>query len=472
MIKQKFFSGMPAIALAFVLGLVLLFVSCQTTPAGSDSGISESGTLSSLLRAASVEIQKWDKGNERERDVTVYSFKPEITLDTLIQAIKDSGFYQVRSGEYTRDWDLQRGVLRWCVPADTEKWDRELQFSVAGERKVETYGFIPTPEVYWTAVTDSTFESGSEEGEGIRAIVYGGGKFVATGVYLDKNGTWKSEMAYSTDGITWTAVEDSSIPYRGTFGALAYGGGKFVTGGTDGRMIYSTDGIRWTAVEDSKLALGDYIEAIAYGGGRFVAGSIYNDRGVWRGRTAYSADGVTWTAGDTLNFEIKGIAYGGGRFVVGGSYNAGEGWRSRMAYSADGVTWTAITDNPIGDARAGMGTIAYGGGKFFAGTNNKRLAYSADGVTWTELDPDVQWDNIEDSIVRRLGGGLEIAYGAGKFVAGGAVGHTVYSVDGVTWRELKGAALDGNDINALAYGAGRFVVAGERGKIAYSNVQE
>jgi hypothetical protein len=69
----------------------------------SDSDISESGTLSSLLRGATAEIQRWGEGNERERDVTVYAFKPEITLDALIQAVKDSGFYQVWSGEYTRD---------------------------------------------------------------------------------------------------------------------------------------------------------------------------------------------------------------------------------------------------------------------------------------------------------------------------------------------------------------------------------
>jgi len=92
------------------------------------------------LRAA-VEIQKWgDKGNER--DVTVYSFD-SAKKDELFQAVKDAGFYQTYSGEYTRDWDLQSGVLRWCVPDNTEKWDREIQVSAVGEKTVHTYGFKP-----------------------------------------------------------------------------------------------------------------------------------------------------------------------------------------------------------------------------------------------------------------------------------------------------------------------------------------
>jgi hypothetical protein len=58
-----------------------------------------------------------------------------------MQAVKDAGFVQTGSGEYTRDWDLGRGVLRWCVPADTERWGYELQFSEVGETTVYTYGF-------------------------------------------------------------------------------------------------------------------------------------------------------------------------------------------------------------------------------------------------------------------------------------------------------------------------------------------
>ena len=163
--------------------LAALLVSCQTTPAGS-----KTGALRSLLRGASrVEVQTWDEGQENERKVTVYSFTPE-TKDRLLEAV-NAEFYQIRSGEYTRDWGLPGGVLRWCVPADTAKWDRELHFSAAGETRVYTYQFQPIPEgglVTWTAVTGTEFgQNQNAENkfylESVSGLAYGGGKFVAGG---------------------------------------------------------------------------------------------------------------------------------------------------------------------------------------------------------------------------------------------------------------------------------------------------
>jgi hypothetical protein len=143
MARKKMWLGMPAMVLAW--RLVLLVVSCQTAPAVSNSenatsGQIAQGDLSSLLGAAPSEIQRWDEGKENERDVTVHSFNLEMKA-ALTQAVKDAGYFQTWSGEYTRDWDLQRGVLRWCVPSDTGKWDCEIQFSAIGETTVHNYGF-------------------------------------------------------------------------------------------------------------------------------------------------------------------------------------------------------------------------------------------------------------------------------------------------------------------------------------------
>ncbi|MDR1468954.1 MAG: hypothetical protein LBT00_06640 [Spirochaetaceae bacterium] len=405
--------------------LAVLFVSCQTTQGGSNAettqAVSDSGDLSSLLRAASVEVQKWDKGNERERDVTVYSFNydnPELK-DRLIQAVKDAGFYQVWSGENTRDWDLQRGVLRWCVPADTEQWDREVQVSAVGETTVHTYFFKPIPDsgVYWTAVEDSPFSSGSDDR--ISDIAYGDGKFVAVGIYKDGS-NWKGEMAYSVDGVTWTKVTDSKLGYAQP---VTYGGGKFVSGGEGGKMAYSTDGVTWTAVADSKFGNREYITRLFYVGGKFFA----HGGGVGNGKekTAYSTDGVTWTVleDSALNFEINGLSYGGGRFVAVGAVDSGH--VGKMAYSTDGVTWTRAADNEF--SRSGkLKAIVYGGDKFVVGG----------------------WD-----------------YGARKV-------KIAYSIDGITWTVVEDNPLGSNDLNVITYVGGRFVVGGEGGRIAYSNMQE
>ena len=74
----------------------------------------------------------------------------------------------------------------------------------------------------------------------IQSLCYGNGKYVAG----DQNG----KMAYSTDGINWTAVADSTFSYG--VSSLCYGNGKYVAGGNGGKMAYFTDGINWTAVSN------------------------------------------------------------------------------------------------------------------------------------------------------------------------------------------------------------------------------
>jgi hypothetical protein len=77
------------------------------------------------------------------------------------------------------------------------------------------------------------------------------------------------KVAYSLDGITWTAVTDNSLS---TYDCIAYGNNKFVAGGSSGKAAYSSDGITWTAVTDSTF--GTDIMSIGYGNGKFVAGGL------------------------------------------------------------------------------------------------------------------------------------------------------------------------------------------------------
>ena len=105
-----------------------------------------------------------------------------------------------------------------------------------------------------------------------------GGKFVAVG----DNG----KMANSSDGVTWTAVPDSTFG-TSNINSIAWVGGKFVAGGYQGKMVYSSDGVTWTAVGDSTFGTSN-INSIAWGNNKFVAGG-------WDGKMAYSSDGENWT---------------------------------------------------------------------------------------------------------------------------------------------------------------------------------
>jgi hypothetical protein len=122
--------------------IVLSFTTCGSTgdsPVSSTTDNEPDGTasLSSLLRIAPAENHRWG-----DHDVTEYSLNPEIR-DELMQAVTDAGFQHIWSDTETRDWDLDRSVLRWCVSVDPERWAHELRYCAVGERTLHKYGFKP-----------------------------------------------------------------------------------------------------------------------------------------------------------------------------------------------------------------------------------------------------------------------------------------------------------------------------------------
>jgi hypothetical protein len=297
----------------------------------------------------------------------------------------------------------------------------------------------------------------------INAVTWGNGKFVAVG------GRWRGRIAYSTDGINWTAVADSKFGDSSIY-AVAWGNGKFVAGGSAGKMAYSTDGINWTTVADSKF--GDsYINAIAWGNGKFVASG-------WINKMAYSSDGISWTAvTDPPNNNVY-IAWGNDKFV-------GVGYR--LAHSTDGITWTTTNKNVL-QARGEstyMGGITYGNNMFIAvggewngvswtGHILGRIAYSADGTTWTTIAlPDTGDDDHIQSV----------AWGSDKWIIGGDYGRIKYSEDGKNWTEVNdttfpterveikeptGSSFGPVSIRGIAWGNNKWVAVGTNGQIAYS----
>jgi len=267
----------------------------------------------------------------------------------------------------------------------------------------------------------------------IRAIAYGGGKFVAVGYGVG---------ATSTDGITWTSVS------VGRCWSIAYGNNKFVAVGNDGNMRTSTDGTTWTAVSNSTFDSRDTITAIAYGNGKFVA-SGYDVNG---GRkTATSTDGTTWTTVYRGGRGDEVIAYGNGMFVAGQ-------YTGSISTSTNGESWSFVNHNIPFDTQKQLLTIAYCNDKFIVGGKSGIMATSTDGTTWTAVTQSVfgPGDDIN-----------AIAYGNGMFVAGGKSGKMATSTDGTTWTAVTYNTFGTRDIYAIAYGGGKFVAGGYMGSMAY-----
>jgi len=123
--------------------------------------------------------------------------------------------------------------------------------------------------IVWSPAQNNSF---FDELNYFRSVTYGDNKYIAVG----RSGS----IAYSDTGEIWTAVtnnpfstSDDSLIY-----AIAYGGGRFVAGGgnrvggdgEESEMAYSDDGINWTAVTDDPTSR--FIMSIAYGNNRFIAG--------------------------------------------------------------------------------------------------------------------------------------------------------------------------------------------------------
>ncbi|MCL2064449.1 MAG: hypothetical protein FWG98_08760 [Candidatus Cloacimonetes bacterium] len=294
--------------------------------------------------------------------------------------------------------------------------------------------------ITWTAVSESIFGSSS-----IWSIVYGAGKFLAVGN--------EGKMAYSFDGISWISVDNSPFSTNNYRIAIAYGNGIFVAAGRPlggfgpDIVAYSQDGISWTIGANSILTS---TYDMAFGNGKFVMG---------RQNMAYSTNGQAWSeaSNDFSSYPyltFLAIAYGNERFVAGGNSGSAKG---KVAYSFNGETWNVVDDNII-DTNAVISDIAYGNNIFVAvgGDGQFRIAYSSDGLNWTATNTTGYFYSVE--------------YGGGKFVAIG--NRTVYSLDGITWNSIPNSGINSVRTETIAYGAGRFVVGKAMGGIWYSNIQE
>jgi len=257
----------------------------------------------------------------------------------------------------------------------------------------------------------------------------------------------------------WTVVDCPITPY-----AFAYGGGTYVVGGDGGKIAYSSDGNIWTEVTDSPFEtdriIGNgiivtvRIMGIAYGSGKFVA--IAMDSFWGYGSAAYSEDGINWTAippenGPSWsiyynsNRHAEAIAYGNDRFMTVGS-------KTVQRESFDGVTWR-LGGNPGFQNDLYYNAIAWGNGKFVAGGQLAQIVADGERI----MDP------LFASEINH------ITFGNGKFVAQG--GWTLaYSTDGIVWTEINKKISSGYGPRKFVYGNDGLIlpVRGEVGLLTVS----
>ena len=187
----------------------------------------------------------------------------------------------------------------------------------------------------------------------------------------------------------------NAVAYNGTNLWVA-GGVSDVSGSIGNNMsgnskiAYSSDGVGWTASTSIDVSgVGPYF-TVAYGNGLWVAGGYYGNAN----QIAYSSDGVSWTGSASGDAAFAGggcytVAYNGTNLWVAG----GDG-NHKIAYSSDGVSWTGSTSGDAAFAGKTCSTVAYntssqlwtvGGGSVDFGSqySSNYIATSSDGISWT-----------------------------------------------------------------------------------------
>ena len=302
----------------------------------------------------------------------------------------------------------------------------------------------PNP-LSWTPVADSTFGDSTVLALSYGTTAAGAGRWVAGGT--------DGRLAYSeNNGVTWRSVADT------TFGAFAinaigYGNGRWIAAGRSGRIAWSTNATSWTSVRNTHFTVDHSINAIAYGNGRWIAGGS-------AGIVIWSTDnGVTWNPVTISSFgqsSINTIAFRENRWIVGGT-------QGKMAYSNDnGLSWTAVQNSTFGEAD--INVIIFDKSRWFAGGYGQRVAWSTDGLTWRQ--------------VTRPFYVLGMGYNGYRWVAGGQDGRMAWSVDsGDNWvtdnggRDLFGVSWVQVVAFGRSVGAGRWFAGGQNGKIIYADEQ-
>jgi hypothetical protein len=308
-----------------------------------------------------------------------------------------------------------------------------------------TIGFTRNPvtgEIVYPPYSGQRTSSSSQTGLIIRWVAGGS----------DDEG---SVLAYSFNGITWSAVDVSSI-FSVVFG-IASNGTMWVAGGESAgvggtTLAYSYDGITWEPSANGSSIINVRARAIAWNGTRWVVG------GTGTSTLAYSDNGITWISSSSYLFDVvNAVAGNGTRWVVGGQGTTG----NRLGYSSDnGVTWQP---SPSGNLRFNsVAAVAWNGTMWVAGgegTTN-HLAYSTDGG--------ISWQTASD-VTTFLTFVRAVAWNGTLWVAGGT-GTTpgnrlIYSYDGINWEPSDNgdSSLFLDNLNTVAWDRtmSRWVAGGE-----------
>lgn len=232
----------------------------------------------------------------------------------------------------------------------------------------------------------------------------------------------------SLDGKSWSAPLTP-----GTANGVAYGNGRFVAVGPQGKALVSLDGQSWA---EAGTGTWEDLLDVAFGHGLFAAVGT-------NGRVVTSPDGFVWTIRPSYHYEgLQSIVFAENRFVAVGATSGS------AVLSEDGLHWREVDLGRPFVSYPGP-WVAHALGRFII-TSPDGLLASSDGTNWTPTG-DI-YTSLAGDVVEWNGRAYATAYGGGLYV----------SEDLQTWHWLETNGLDvmvqGNSLatdgNLLVLGGG------------------
>lgn len=292
-------------------------------------------------------------------------------------------------------------------------------------------------------------------------------------------GSYSGDLYYSDDdGATWTAGTAPAGTPITNWSACAWSPElkKFVAVGNDSaggggasanQLAYSTDGATWTAATNPATGIGYFGVKWLPEFGKFVAvGALQSAGGSAADAVVVSTDGTSWTQitgvpeGTWAGLAYApGIGAGAGRLVACSFTATAPGTYDRFMYSDDaGATWTVVLLVADRVTRTCLWVEEWA--LFICPTSNDKILYSQDGITWNDAaapgTTGVDW--------------YEVAYSPELNIA--VIGSTdsrdiLYSQDGLTWTRITNALTNGEVWSRAMWssvaGVFRFLNAGVTG---------
>jgi hypothetical protein len=251
----------------------------------------------------------------------------------------------------------------------------------------------------------------------------------------------------------------------------------WVAGGTGtNTLAYSADGINWTASPSPFIS--QHCLTVAWDGSLWIAGGISDTS---TGQISYSYDGINWQDGSSPFITIAtSVAWNGSIWVAGG-YGDDSGTITTIATSPDGTTWTASPSTVVSHQ---VNSITWNGSLWYAANNNGTMASSPDGVVWTTIPSATtvlgssNFTVCARRILPNLGKSelkqyVPLTVTNNFTIAGGQP--SAYSYDGLTWytsKDIYGSGTPGYVFcvawNGILWVAGGYDTDGV-GRLGYSS---